>query len=268
MVTVTELWIYPVKSCGGISLDKAQVTLQGLDGDRQWMIVDADGKFLTQRQYPQLALVKTQLTDQALTLDFPSLPQMTLPRDQTGALIPVTVWRNQVLAQDQGEAIAQWFSEILQTPCRLVRQAPDQIRPINPNYALWENQPVSFADGYPILLTNAASLADLTQRLGENMSMNRFRPNLVVSAPEPFAEDHWQRLQTPDFDLVTAKPCERCVVTTIDPQTGDRHPAQEPLNTLKTFRHKPQTGILFGINVMPTAPGTLQIGDRLAVISQ
>jgi uncharacterized protein len=261
---VTELMIYPVKSCGGISLDSVEVEFQGLRGDRQWLIVDPTGQFLTQRQYPQLARVTPQLDDQHLSLTFDGGPPLQLSRNAPGPLIPVTIWRNQVQAIDQGPAAAAWFSEILQTPCRLVRQSSDQPRPLNPKYALWDNQAVSFADGYPVLLTNTASLDLLSEKLGTPVPMNRFRPNLVVKTDLPFAEDHWQRLQIRDVPLVMAKPCERCIVITTDQNTGDRHPAQEPLRTLGTFR-RTEKGILFGINLMPTQQGRISIGDRVEI---
>ncbi|AFY37535.1 MOSC domain protein beta barrel domain protein [[Leptolyngbya] sp. PCC 7376] len=263
MVTVAELWIYPVKSCRGITLNEAQVTHKGFAGDRQWMIVDAAGKFITQRSHPQLAKVRIQLDDDDLTLDFERQPTLKIPVQQTGDLLPVTVWRNQTEATDQGEHAAEWFSRILQIPCRLVRQSPEHIRPINPKYALWENQPVSFADGYPILLTNTASLQQLSGKVGELIPMNRFRPNLVVAGDRPFAEDNWQNFKINELEFVVAKPCERCVVTTTDQNTGDRHPSQEPLRTLRKFRYQPKKGILFGINLMPKNEGFIKVGQAL-----
>ncbi len=263
MATVNQLWIYPIKSCGGISLTQVEVTLTGFKGDRQWMIVDREGNFLTQRTYPQLARVNVQLTATELILDFDHLPTFRLPTQQTGDLKAVTVWRSHVQAIDQGDAVALWFSEVLQIPCRLVRQSPDHIRAINPKFALWENQPVSFADGYPILLANTASLALLNQKLPQPIPMDRFRPNLVVATDDAFCEDDWQRLSIDDLELVQAKPCDRCIITTTDQQTGDRHPQKEPLRTLQTFRYAKDKGILFGINLMPTSIGAIAIGDRV-----
>ncbi len=264
MITVAELWIYPVKSCQGISLETAQVTHKGFAGDRQWMIVDQGGKFITQRTHPQLARVQTELSNDYLTLKFEQQAPLQISTQQRGDLIPVTVWRSQTQAIDQGDAAATWFSQILDMPCRLVRQSPEHVRPINPDYALWENQPVSFADGYPILLTNTASLAELNQRIGEpNIPMNRFRPNLVVHGDRPFAEDDWQHFKINGLEFVTAKPCERCVVTTTDQKSGDRSPSQEPLRTLRQFRYQPQQGILFGINLMPKEIGSLTIGNHV-----
>ena len=263
MVTVAELWIYPVKSCRGISLTEAKVSHKGLAGDREWMIVDEAGKFITQRTHPQLARVQTQLDDDYLTLDFEQLSSLKIPVQQKGDLRSVTVWRSQTEAIDQGDAAAEWFGQILQTPCRLVRQSPDHIRAINPKHALWANQPVSFADGYPLLLTNNASLKLLCEKMCSELPMNRFRPNLVVDGDRPFAEDDWQHFKIGDVEFVVAKPCERCVVTTTDQLSGDRHPEQEPLRTLRTFRHKPQQGILFGTNLMPRNEGLLKIGQSV-----
>ncbi|AMA08465.1 MOSC domain-containing protein [Picosynechococcus sp. PCC 73109] len=266
MVRVSALWIYPVKSCGGIALETVEVLTQGFQGDRQWMIVDADGKFLSQRQYPQLARVKPHMTEDNLTLTFDDFSPLKLSPKTVGSLKPVTIWRNQTQALDQGPEAAAWFSEVLQTPCRLVRQSPDHPRPVNPKYALWETQNVSFADGYPVLLTNTASLKLLEEKLGAAVSMNQFRPNLVVETAQPFAEDHWQTVDIGGTTFVTAKPCERCIVITTNQITGDRHPTQEPLRTLGTFRRTAK-GILFGINLMPTSSGKISVGDAVILDS-
>ncbi len=262
MARVAALWIYPVKSCGGISSETVDILTQGFKGDRQWMIVDPDGKFLSQRQYPQLARVKPQITEDNLTLTFNNFSPLKLPWETTGSLKPVTIWRNQTQALDQGLEAAAWFSEVLQASCRLVRQSPDYPRPLNPKYALWQDQTVSFADGYPVLLTNTASLKLLGKKLGTTVPMDQFRPNLVVETEFPFAEDHWQTVKIGDITFVTAKPCERCIVITTDQNTGDRHPTQEPLRTLGTFRRTAK-GILFGINLMPTSSGKISVGDAV-----
>lgn len=265
LMKVSALWIYPVKSCGGITLPQVEVTEKGFMGDRQWMIVDTEGNFLTQRQYPQLARVKTQLTDTELILNFDNFSTLKIARQQKGELKTVSIWRDQTQGIDQGIEAKNWFSEVLQISCHLVRQSPEKIRPINSKYALWENQAVSFADGYPILLTNTASLKMLSEKLGEDLPMNRFRPNLVVETDEPFAEDHWQKITINQTKLIAAKPCERCIITTTDQTTGDRHPAQEPLKTLATFRHKKDQGILFGINVMPSNTGVISVGEIVEI---
>ncbi|MEB3226355.1 MAG: MOSC N-terminal beta barrel domain-containing protein [Synechococcus sp.] len=264
MARVAALWIYPIKSCGGISLNTVEVLTQGFKGDRQWMVVDLERKFLTQRQYPQLARVKPHITGDHLTLTFEDFVPLRLPGKITGPLKPVTIWRHQTQALDQGPEAAAWFSEVLQTPCHLVRQSPDHPRPLNPKYALWENQAVSFADGYPVLLTNTASVQDLAEKVGEPVPMNCFRPNLVVETETPFAEDQWQTLKIQDLTFVTAKPCDRCTIITTDQTTGDRHPTQEPLRTLDTFR-RTDRGILLGINLMPTTAGNIAVGDQITI---
>ncbi|MBV5260573.1 MOSC domain-containing protein [Synechococcus moorigangaii CMS01] len=264
MARVAALWIYPVKSCGGISLETTDVLTQGFKGDRQWMIVDPDGKFVSQRQYPQLARVKPHIAEDNLTLTFDDFAPLKLAWEMTGSLKPVTIWRDQTQALDQGPEAAAWFSGVLQTPCRLVRQSPQYPRPINPKYALWDTQGVSFADGYPVLLTNIASLKLLEEKVGEAVPMDRFRPNLVVETAQPFAEDQWQTVKIQDLTFVTAKPCERCIVITTNQATGDRHSAQEPLRTLSTFRHTAK-GILFGINLMPTSFGKISVGDTVTI---
>lgn len=274
MITVAELWIYPVKSCGGIARQHVEVTPQGFKGDRQWMIVDAQGKFLTQRDYPQLARVQPQLTTTELTLTFDKFTPLKLPVQQSGKWRSVTIWRDQTRAIDQGREASQWFSEVLQTPCYLVRQSPEYHRPINPKYALWDNQSVSFADGYPILVTATASLDDLNQRLiaqyqdpSQAVPMDRFRPNVVIETPIPFMESDWSQVQINQVILALVKPCSRCLVTTTDQHTGDRHPLQEPLATLSRFRQVPQQGILFGENAIPLQTGILKLGDVVQILT-
>jgi uncharacterized protein len=261
---VSDLYIYPIKSCRGIQLKQAEVTYKGLLWDREMMLVDAKGKFITQREYPQLATVAVTITENSLSLETNN-NSLTFQPSLSGAKIPVQVWRNQTIAIDQGDEIAQWFEKILNIPCRLVRQSPAYLRPANPQYAGNNHTPVSFADGYPILLTNTASLADLNQRLVEPVPMNRFRPNIVISSDQAFIESSWQKIAISEINYALVKPCSRCIITTTDQETGIRNPQREPLKTLTSFRSFPE-GIMFGENVIPTSTGIIKVGDNISVI--
>ena len=250
-LTIAELWVYPIKGCRGVSLEQAELTPTGLQYDRQWMIVDETGQFITQRELPQLAQIGVTGDTQALTLRADTAPAPCIvPLDRSGVERAVQVWRSQTIAIDQGDAVAAWLSQFLGQAVRLVRQSPEQIRPIDPRYAGADNLPVSFADGYPLLVTNTASLADLNERLAakygdrtHTIPMNRFRPNLVVASDAPFAEDDWSTLQIGTVQVALVKACDRCIVTTTDQQRGTRNPDQEPLKTLATFRKRPGQGI-------------------------
>ncbi|MEM9543448.1 MAG: MOSC N-terminal beta barrel domain-containing protein, partial [Cyanobacteria bacterium P01_E01_bin.42] len=269
---VSELSIYPIKACRGISLEMAEVTPKGFLWDREFMITDRSGKFLTQRQYPQLALIEVKIEEERISLSAPSHPSLEIPATSEGEEIEVQVWRSHLIAIDRGDRAGHWLQSVLKTPdpLRLVQQTPRHIRAIDPQYATRENAPVSFADGYPFLITNTASLAELNRRLEETYSdpaqivpMNRFRPNIVIESDRSFAEDEWQVLQIGEviFDLV--KPCDRCIVTTTDQMTGRQNELREPLKTLGTFRRFGQKGIMFGENAIPRTAGWIKIGDRV-----
>lgn len=273
---VTGLFIYPIKACQGISLTQAEVTPQGLANDRQFMLVDGQGTFLTQRQYPQLAQVGVQLTGDQLTLSHPNQTSLIFTPTLVGAEREVQVWRDRLIAIDQGDDVAQWFESVLahQITVRLVRQTPQHPRGIDPNYTNQQFKPVSFADGYPLLVTATASLDDLNQRLTakyqdatQAVPMNRFRPNVVLETSIPFMESDWSQLQINQVILALVKPCSRCLVTTTDQQTGDRHPLQEPLATLSHFRQVPHQGILFGENAIPLQTGVLNLGDPVQILA-
>lgn len=274
---VAGIFIYPIKSCRGIALEQAEVSPKGLVCDREWMLVDQDGHFLTQRQYPQLATIQVDIQGQSLQLSTAHSNPFILKPQLVGNEKTVQVWRDRVVAIDQGDEVANWFQQVLNLPSeqqiRLVRQSPQHIRPIDKNYTNNQQLPVSFADGFPILLTATASLADLNQRLesaypnqSQTVPMNRFRPNLVIETEEPFIESSWQEIQINDLQFSLVKPCSRCVVTTTDQFSGDRNPLQEPLKTLSTFRQVPQQGIMFGENVIPLVPGFLKIDDSVTVL--
>ena len=260
MTTIlSELWIYPVKGCRGSSLAHARLGWAGLVGDREWMIVDADGRFLSQRTHPRLALVAPRLEDGRLVLTAPGLADLEVSPDALEPRPPVTVWRDTVAAVSAGIRARTWLAEWLGVPCDLVRMAQGVHRPVDPRYADSDDE-VSFADGFPVLLISQGSLGELNRRLEEPLPMDRFRPNLVVSGCPPFAEDGWSALEIGEVRLRVAKPCARCIVTTVDQTTGVR--GREPLVTLARFRSR-DGKLLFGQNLVPLRPGAVRLGETV-----
>ncbi|OLP19575.1 MOSC domain-containing protein [Leptolyngbya sp. 'hensonii'] len=263
-LSVTGLYIYPIKSCRGIALSQVTLNRWGLAYDRHWMLVDASGQFISQRQHPRLALVETALEEDCLRLNAPGQPELRLSlNDRSGLKVEVVVWRDRCRALDQGDVAAQWFQQVLGLPCRLVRMTEDFDREVDPRYAPPGYQ-VNFADGYPVLMISEASLADLNGRLTVPLPMNRFRPNLVVTGCEPYAEDTWRRVRIGAIEFLGVKLCGRCVITTTDQERGERQ-GQDPLETLAAYR---QVGgrILFGQKLVYSKSGQLVLGDRIEVL--
>lgn len=275
MITVTDLFIYPIKSCQGIRLDSAQVTPKGFVWDRELMLIDKKGKFITQRQYPQLATIKVEIVADTFTLTPTDNPSETFSFQPslTGKNIPVEIWGDHTFAIDQGDEVAAWFQQVLGLEdCRLVRQSPEHFRTIDPKYALQQENTVSFADGYPFLLTTSASLAELNQRLNaiypdktQTVPMNRFRPNIVINTAEAFIESQWKSIQIGEVKFGLVKPCSRCIITTTDQFTGNRNPITEPLKTLSTFRQV-NNKIFFGENMIPYNTGVITVGNQVVYI--
>lgn len=277
---VSELWIYPIKSCQGIPLKTAEVTPKGFLWDREMMIISRKGKFLTQRQFPQLAKVQIQLGDDSLTLSVSddSLQSLTFTPSLQGEEVEVEIWSDRTIAIDQGDLVAQWFHQVLELDsskqCRLVRQSDRHERKVNSIFAVTKQDVVSFADGYPCLLTTTASLAELNRRIMDTyqdstltVSMDRFRSNIVAETENPFEEDNWKTIKIGKLQFAVVKPCSRCIIPTINQHTGDRNELREPLRTLGTFRQFGEQGVMFGENMIPESSGSISVGDRLEVIA-
>jgi uncharacterized protein YcbX len=257
---VSELWIYPVKSCRGIVLEHAEVSARGLRWDRHWMVVDEVGRFLTQRDLPALATVAPVVTPDALVLRAPGRPDLELPHGAAVGETVVTVWRDTLEAQTVSEAADRWLSEHLGVVCRLVRFADGVRRAVDPAYGAPGDE-TAFSDGFPLLLIGQGSLDELNRRLPRPLPMRRFRPNLVVEGAAPHAEDDWRRIRVGPTALRVVKPCSRCAITTVDPDRGGRD-GPEPLETLATYRRR----VYFGQNVIPDGAGEIRVGDSVAVI--
>jgi len=263
---LTEVWRYPVKSCRGEQLTEAAVEPWGLAGDRRWMIVDGAGDPVTARECPPLVLVSPRVEDGKITLASPGLPEVTVPVPSGGDLVPVNVWGSDLLATLADDAAATWLTGIIGEPARLVYLDDPTRRATNPKYSL-DTDRVSFADGYPLLLTSMSSLDELGDWLAADgdqpVPMNRFRPNAVVTGFGPWAEDRWRRVRIGAVTFRVAKPCGRCVVTTTDQFTGVR--GSQPLRMLARKRRFGQS-LVFGQNVIPDTPGQIRIGDPVEIL--
>ncbi|MET0661082.1 MAG: MOSC N-terminal beta barrel domain-containing protein [Steroidobacteraceae bacterium] len=267
MPRITELNIYPVKSCRGIALSRAVLQPAGLEHDREWMIVRPDGRFVTQREQPRLALIVPALEGGFLVLRAPEGGDLRVPLQQEGAPVQVQCWRDVCSAWDAGEAAASWLSRQVGESMRLVRFESTQRRLSSREWTHGVEAENRFSDGFPVLLISEGSLADLNSRLEQPLPMNRFRPNLVVSGLLPYQEDAIDELVVGDVTLRAVKPCTRCVITTTDQHSGEVT-GPEPIRTLRTYRlSRNPPGVLFGQNliVVSGADSELRTGMELAV---
>lgn len=263
---ISELAIYPVKSMRQIPLKKSVIDMGGLKHDRRWMVVDAEGVMLTQRKLASLCLIQPELInpeiDCSLLLHAPAMPEIKVSVPEGAAMRKVKVWEDEVNACDGGDDIARWLSQFLNVTCRLVYFPANEIRIVDQTYARPEDH-TAFSDGFPILLTTQASLDDLNSRLNEVIPMARFRPNIVISGGEAFAEDRWKMLKVGDIFLRIVKPCSRCVIPSIDIASAER--GSEPTKTLITYR-KLNKKVIFGQNVIADGEGIIKTGMPVEVI--
>ena len=258
---VSALYIYPIKSCRGIRVDEWAVAERGFVADRRWMIVDAAGKFVTQRETPALALVAITLAGDSMRLTAPGLPEFVLPRSfDEGAERAVRIWGDSSEARVHPAGSA-WFSSYLGRAHELVYM-PEQHRRAVDRARAAPGDIVGFADAYPFLLISEASLADLNGRLAAPVSVSRFRPNIVIKGTEPYAEDGYARVRMGEITFRGPKRCDRCVMTTIDPDTGLL--GKEPLRTLATYRLEDRK-VWFGMNLIHDNLGVLRVGDGVEV---
>jgi uncharacterized protein YcbX len=264
MISLSGLTYYPIKACRGVDVSESKVERMGLENDRRMMVVTPEGEFLTQREYPKLALITPELNNDTLILSAPEHDSIQFKIQRSGAARSVNIWKSKgVDAIDQGDVPAQWLLDWLGAPVRLVHMADGFKRKVNADYAIHADDHTGFADGYPILVTSEESLQDLNSRLETKLPMNRFRPNIIVKGCEPFAEDTWKRIKIGDLEMAVVKPCARCVVTTIDQETLGK--SKEPLKTLGSYR-KHKLGAIFGMNVIPLNSGRLAVGTSVQVL--
>jgi uncharacterized protein YcbX len=271
-VRLASILVFPIKSCRGVALPEAVVERRGLRNDRRFMLVDATGRFVTQREAPSLALVDTALEGAALRVAAPGRPSVVVPatpdEGELDGPLRVTVWSSEVEAREV-RALSELLTAHLGREIRCVYMPDSTARPVSPRHAR-PGDVVSFADGYPLLVASESSRADLEARAGVPLPMVRFRPNLAVTGAPAWDEDRWTRLRVGALVLRVTKPCGRCVVTTLDPETGAPSPGdagKEPLRTLASFRRS-EGEVMFGLNLVPEledgAPALLRVGDPVA----
>lgn len=264
---IAALNVYPVKSCRGVPVAAAELMRTGLLHDRHWMLVRPNGRFVTQRELPRMALIGTQVGTAGLTLSAPGMPGLNVPRTAPGPARPVTVWKFDGRGIDCGPEAAAWFTRFLETPLSLVAFDENTPRDCSADWIGDVPAVTEFSDGFPILVISRASLDELNSRLPKPLPMERFRPNVVIDGVEAYAEDRIHELRLGDVTLRVVKPCTRCSITTTDQQAGAVD-GVEPLKTLKEYRFDRELrGVAFGQNaiVVSGVGGRLRVGDSFDI---
>jgi uncharacterized protein YcbX len=271
-VRIADLNLYPVKGCRGIAVRSATRAATGLEaggvGDREWVVVDAEGEFLSQREYPEMALIETRLTAAGLLLKAPGMLLLEVPLDSEGDVVKVRVWEDRVSAVTQGEVADLWLSNFLGAPSRLMRFDYERRRLAAHRYTGKVDAPFKFADAFPLLVTSTASLAEVNGRLRkqghEPVTMVRFRPNIVLDGLPAFEEDYVKALRIGPLTIRPVKPCARCSVPGVDPDTGE-HSSVVP--DLLAGMRATADGVMFGVNaiVVEGAGGTIEVGALVDV---
>lgn len=262
---LSEINIYPIKSLGGISLQEAQLEEKGLQYDRRWMLVDEEGIFITQRKYFELALLQVNIGDGKLSVSHKNSPKQSISfslDEDTGEELSVVIWNDTSTAIEVNKKVSEWFSDFLKFKVRLVKMPLTEKRLVDQDYAS-NDEVVSFADGYPCLLIGQSSLNGLNEKLDDSIRMDRFRPNFVFTGGEPHVEDSFKTFHIGEVLFSAVKPCARCVLITIDQQTGEK--GQEPLRTLASYRTVGKK-IMFGQNLLHQQLGIIRVGDEVKVV--
>ncbi|WP_428410256.1 MOSC domain-containing protein [Hyphococcus sp.] len=269
---VSSLHIYPVKGVRAVHLDRAEVKPRGLEGDRRWLITDEGGGFLTQRTCPALARIAATPIPEGLNLSYEGA-SFAAARPAKASRRSVKIWNDEVNALDAGDDVGEWLSAALGRPARLFYMDAETARTTSGRWG--PKLPVSFADSYPLLVTTTASLEALNKAIGadggEAVPMKRFRPNIVIDGADPWAEDFWKTIRIGNVTTDLAKPCDRCVVTTLDPETGIKT-GREPLKTLHKIRRSAHPDlsnvVLFGWNSAPRGEGAIAVGDKVEIVEE
>jgi uncharacterized protein YcbX len=264
---ITSLFRYPVKGLRGVACDSLELGPRGPLHDRHWMVVGPDDRFLSQRSTPRMATLNAALTGDGLVLSTDEGGRLPVPFDAGATARTVGIWRDTVEAIDCGDEPAAWLSARLGQPCRLVRLPDATVRTLDPKFSPRPDAQTGFADAYPVLVTNTASLDALNRELSSPLGMERFRPNVVVTGAPAWAEDEWRVVQAGAITLDLVKPCARCAVITTDQRTGDKPDGPAPLSTLAASRTLQPFGAIFGQNAVHRGPGTLRVGDPVTVVT-
>lgn len=282
--SISHLFIYPIKSCRGIEVQSAEITPRGFTYDREYMLVNPEGKFLAQRELPKMAQIEVAIDDEALKVNAPGMEELRIKKsfDPSSRSLStslrgkraqddkvkkkVKVWDDEFEADVVGEEAGKWFSEFLGRACLLVHLSPNIKRLVEDKYRISEGDEVSFADSYPFHITTGVSLQALNKEMGIELPMNRFRPNIVIPGKFPYAEDHWGEVTIGKIPFVLTKPCVRCAITTTDQETGKV--GEEPLKTLTRIR-KYEKGVAFGQKaICCQTSGMIHVGDPVEIVKQ
>jgi uncharacterized protein YcbX len=264
MLEVSELFIYPIKSLGGISVGSGKITDRGFHFDRRWMLVDSNNCFLSQREFPQMALLQAHLSNDGLVVQHKIKKDEAVSIPMSGEIrqpVTVQVWSDKCRAELVNPRIDQWFSEMLSVQCKLVYMPDSSKRRVDSRYAS-NKEITSLSDGYPFLIIGQSSLDDLNARLPDPLPMNRFRPNIVFTGGEPFHEDRMKHFSINSIQFYGVKLCARCVITTINQDTASK--SREPLKTLSSYREK-NNRIYFGQNLLHSGEGEIHVGDVISI---
>ncbi|MFM9837608.1 MAG: MOSC domain-containing protein [Cyclobacteriaceae bacterium] len=261
-IRLTEIWIYPIKSLGGIRLHSSKVMEKGLAFDRRWMLVDEANVFMTQRVHPMMALFKLEMSQLSFKITFKN-DSITLPfiHSVIQTEIKTKVWDDEVITFEVSEEYSRWFSKNLGMTCKLVSFPEENTRPVDTRFKI-NDENVSLADGYPFLIIGQSSLDDLNGRLESPILTNRFRPNLVFTGGQPYEEDSWRFFTVGENKFAGVKPCSRCVLTTVNQETGEK--GKEPLATLAKYRQV-ENKIYFGQNVLAIDHNEIHEGDEIQI---
>jgi len=263
MPVLSQIFIYPIKSLAGISVTDWPVDKNGLQYDRKWMLVDAEGQFLSQRRLPKMALIRTRIDAADLIVSATGHGDLNLPlHPMDGEDLAVRIWHDDCIARLVSDKANAWFSSVLDMDCRLVYHPDHRQRQVDQKYAA-PNDQTAFSDGFPFLLIGENSLNSLNRQLSEAIGMPRFRPNLVVADCPAYAEDGWRRIEINQIEFRLPKPCSRCSVPTIDPDTALT--GKEPLATLNRLR-KWNNQVYFGQNALHGRQGSLSVGQRITIL--
>jgi len=265
LIHLQSIHQHPVKSCTPITISRGWIDSLGLAGDRRYMLIDADGKFMTARKYPKLTTLQATSINQGLVLAAPNQPSLVLLEETYSEEYRTTaVWKQTLEGQICGAQANDWLSHFLGTPCQLLFFGKKSTRIIEG----YDTQQVSFADGYPLLLTNTSSLDWLQEHCPSSIDMEQFRPNLVVTGATAFAEDNWREIRIGDVHFTVHSPCTRCKLTTLPPRSETFDAQQEPLRTMLKYRRGHDGGALFGQNLIPMNTGIIEAGSELEIIKE
>jgi MOSC domain-containing protein len=267
MLQVSDLFIYPIKSLGGIPVSAARVTEMGLEYDRRWMLVDSDNCAITQREIPAMCMLQVELSDHGFRIYNKRVKDQGIilsPEPEGHEKTDVKIFDDTCGAVYANKSADQWFSEILNVSCRFVFIPEEIKRPVDTKYA-HNGEHTGFSDGFPFLIIGQSSFDDLNKRLPDPLSINRFRPNIVFTGGYPYQEDNMVHFRINEIDFFGVKPCARCAITTVNPDNGMKSP--EPLKTLAQFRQK-DNKVYFGQNLLSNGTGLIKTGDPISIISQ